>query len=124
MAELTAIPPEKLPGFVAYPHRHWLYVETRPGTTVGSLLQGILEAALRGSPGQESAIIEERAVIRLPSGERLQGVSFKASHPAVAPGVRDYAVGHSLKWGRLVDVVLQLEDGHAVSLAECNCFAY
>ena len=124
MAELTAIHPEKLPGSVAYPHRHWLYIEARPGTTVGYLLQDILESVLKSSRDGEAAIIEERAVIRLPTGEGLQGVSFKASHPAVGPGIRTYAMGHSLRCGRLADGAIQLDDGLVISLAECACFTY
>src|SRR5262249_51271693 len=80
MAEMTSIPPEKLPGYLAYPHRHWYYVEARPGTEVEHLLHDILEAVLNRSLGQGAAVIEERAVIRLPTGERTQGVSFKAAH--------------------------------------------
>lgn len=124
MAEMTPIPPEKLPGYFAHPHRHCFYVEARPGTEVGHILHDILEAVLNGRLGEGTAIIEERAVIRLPTGERMQGVSFKAAHPAVGHGVHTYARSYPLKCGRLVDGTLLLDDGSVISLSECDCFAY
>ncbi|MDB5351278.1 MAG: hypothetical protein JWN86_2525 [Planctomycetota bacterium] len=121
---MTPITPERLPGFVEYPHRQWFYVEARPGMTVGDLLQGAMQAALTNSPGEEAAIIEERAILRLPAGERLQGVSFKATHPAMRQAVRVYAEGRSLRFGRLVAGTIRFQDGLSIPLAECECFAY
>jgi hypothetical protein len=124
MDEMILIPPEKLPGYLAYPHRHWYYVEARLGTTVEHILQDILDTVLKSSPGEEAAIIEERAVICLPTGERMQGVSFKAAHPAVGHAIHTYARCCSLKCGRLVDGAILLDEGPVISLAGCDCFAY
>jgi hypothetical protein len=124
MAEMTPIPPEKLPGYLAYSHRHWSYIEARPGTKVEHIRHDILEAVPKSSLGEEAAIIEARAVIHLPTGERMQGVSFKAAHPAVGQGIHTYARRCSLKCGRLVDGTILLDEGAVISLAECDCFAY
>src|SRR5262245_24163693 len=121
---MKTIDPTELPGFKKYSHRRWFYVQGHETIDVGAIMRAVCECANKLQPDVAVAMIEERAQITLPTGERLQGMSFKTIHPSVEDGIREYARINAFVYGELDGDMIELGDGRKLPLNKCNCVEY
>jgi hypothetical protein len=121
---MKPVEPQQMPGFTKYPHRRWLYVPCFAKGKVREILDGVADAVIQRNPNANCALIEEGALITLPSGETLQGVSFKTVHAEVEHAIEQYAADHCLLLGELDGATLRLADGRAIELDACVCERY
>ncbi len=116
---------QEMPGYRESPVRLFFYVQRPASGSIRDIMDGMLVAAFRLHPKGVGAVIEERAVLVLPTGEELLGVSLKTEHfEVVIDGMGDYATQNNLLYGGVHRSAIHLSDDREIPLADYKCSKY